>query len=95
MKKTIILVSALTVILFTGCADVSPHAIECITSDSYGFWSGLWHGMVAPIAFIYSLFVDDVAIYAYDNSGSWYNFGFVLGIGALGSSTTVASKRRH
>jgi hypothetical protein len=30
-----------------------------------------------------SLFLDDVALYAINNNGSWYDFGFVLGAGIL------------
>ncbi len=55
--------------LFTACADVSPHVADCVTSDSYGFWGGLWHGMIAPFSLIGSLFSDDIAIYAYNNNG--------------------------
>lgn len=83
----------LVAFLFTGCADVSPHVETCITSSPYGFWGGLWHGMIAVFAFIGSLFTDDIAIYAYNNNGGWYDFGFVLGIGALGISATKASSK--
>jgi hypothetical protein len=47
-----------------------------------GFWGGLWHGIIAPITFIVSLFVDGVSIYETNNNGRWYEFGFMLGIGA-------------
>jgi hypothetical protein len=46
-----------------------------------GFWWGLLHGMTAPFAFIASLLVDDIRIYAAPNIGVWYDFGFVLGGG--------------
>jgi len=82
----------LVAVLFTGCAEVT--SIEaCITSTPYGFWSGLWHGIITPFAWICSLFSDDIAIYAVNNNGGWYDFGFILGIGALGSSSTSAAKR--
>jgi hypothetical protein len=51
-------------------------------TDPAGFWSGLWHGMIAPITFFVSLFVDGVSIYETKNNGRWYEFGFMLGIGA-------------
>jgi len=47
-----------------------------------GFWAGLWHGLVAPITFLVSLFVSGVSIYETNNSGRWYEFGFILGVGA-------------
>ena len=45
-----------------------------------GFWRGLWHGFIAPFAFLLSLFKDDLGVYEAHNNGKWYNFGFVLGL---------------
>jgi hypothetical protein len=70
------------VVLLTGCAP-TVSVEQCIQNDLYGFWGGLWHGIIAPISFLLSLFMDDVAMYAVNNSGSWYDFGFVLGAGIL------------
>tara|TARA_R110000744_G_scaffold112969_1_gene211739 strand:+ start:112 stop:396 length:285 start_codon:yes stop_codon:yes gene_type:complete len=94
MKKSILvtLFYLLTVLLFTGCADVSPNIETCVTSDPYGFWSGLWHGMITPFSWVGSLFSNEIAIYAYDNNGGWYDFGFILGIGGLSLSSGRASK---
>jgi len=69
-------------LLATGCADVTP--IEnCAVDSPYGFWGGLWHGFIAPFSFFGSLFSDDIAMYAVNNNGGWYDFGFVLGAGIL------------
>jgi len=78
-------------VLFTGCADVTLIE-ECTTVAPYGFWGGLWHGIVAPFAFIGSLFSDDIAMYALNNNGGWYDFGFVLGAGMLFGGGSSASK---
>lgn len=51
--------------------------------DVAGFWLGLWHGVIAPITFLISLFTDGVNIYEVHNNGNWYDFGFVLGAGIL------------
>ena len=84
MKKLkIILILSLVMLLFSGCAEVTPHVEQCITTNPYGFWSGLWHGMIIPFSWIGSLFSDNIAIYAYDNNGGWYDFGFVLGLGTF------------
>jgi len=92
MKLSYAFYTLLVALLFTGCADVSPHVTDCITSNPYGFLSGLWHGMIVPFSWIGSLFSDDIAIYAYNNNGGWYDFGFVLGIGGLAGSSGRASK---
>ena len=51
--------------------------------DVAGFWLGLWHGIIAPITFVISLFTDNVSLYEVHNNGNWYDFGFVLGAGIL------------
>ena len=93
MKKiiTALLLIVVSVSLFS-CADVSPHAPDCITSEPYGFWSGLWHGFILPISWIGSLFSDNIAIYAYNNNGGWYDFGFVIGVGGLSFGGSKSAK---
>ncbi len=58
-------------------------------AEPAGFWAGLWHGIIAPITFIVSLFADGVRIYETSNRGCWYDFGFMLGIGAYVSHHEV------
>ena len=71
------------VVLLASCA---PGANELAGSQDvggdgpYGFWWGLWHGLIAPVTFIVSLFSETVGIYEVHNSGGWYDFGFLLGL---------------
>ena len=55
-----------------------------VAPSAPGFWLGLWHGFIFPVAWIVSLFFDKVAIYAVPNNGGWYDFGYFLGIVVLG-----------
>ena len=82
MKKSILL--GLVIIFFSGCADVT-NVQECIPAleHTYGFWGGVWHGMICQFSFIGSLFSDDIAVYAINNNGGWYDFGFVGGLGVM------------
>ena len=80
-------------VLLSGCADVT-HVEECVVGEPYGFLWGLWHGAIAPISFVISLFTDDVAMYAINNNGAWYDFGFVIGAGILFGGSNKARKRR-
>jgi len=59
-----------------------------------GFWKGLWHGLIAPITFIISIFTKNVRFYEVHNSGFWYNFGFVLGAGLFLSGGILGKGRR-
>lgn len=74
----------LALLTVTGCADVS-HVQECLpeTEHTYGFWGGVWHGMITVPSFIGSLMYDDIAVYAVNNNGAWYDFGFVGGLGLI------------
>ena len=56
-------------------------------SSPAGFWAGLWHGIIAPLIFLIGLFSNKVKIYEIKNSGRWYDFGFMIGIGAYASKT--------
>jgi len=51
-------------------------------AEPAGFLAGLWHGLIAPITFIISLFSPNVRIYESNNKGVLYDFGFVIGISA-------------
>lgn len=45
-----------------------------------GFWYGLWHGVIAVIALIIHVFNDAVGVYEVNNTGGWYDFGFLMGV---------------
>jgi hypothetical protein len=81
MKKIILFLMLL--IFIAGCADVT-NIDACTTQEPYGFFGGLWHGMISLISFIVSLFSDEVTMYAVNNNGGWYDFGFVLGCSMSG-----------
>lgn len=61
-------------------------------AEPAGFWAGLWHGLIMPITFVVSLLNPGVRIYEPNNSGLWYDFGFIIGassaFGGAGSATT-------
>jgi hypothetical protein len=59
-----------------------------------GFWKGIWHGLLAPITFIISIFTKNIRFYEVHNNGFWYNFGFVLGAGLFLSGGILGRKRR-
>ncbi|MEI7491696.1 MAG: hypothetical protein WCK92_09880 [Bacteroidota bacterium] len=75
--------SVLALLLFTGCAhrEIVTH---CLQGHTYGFWGGLWHGLISPFDLIGMLIYDDVTVFAQNNNGAWYSFGFILGGGGWG-----------
>jgi hypothetical protein len=81
--------TALTLLVaVAGCAaqPIAQHG-----PDTPGFLLGLWHGLVAPLAFVGSLFAD-IRMYAFPNSGGWYDFGWLLGVSAWGGGAATASR---
>lgn len=88
-----ILFVLISCLIFSSCAEVS-HVQNCLSDKPYGFWSGLWHGIIAPLSFIGSLLSDKIAMYAINNNGAWYNFGFVLGAGILFGGGSKASHKK-
>ncbi len=94
-KLLAITASVILIVLLSSCADAIQYQYA-VDIKPVGFWYGLWHGVIAPIAFIISLFDKNVAIYAVYNSGGWYNFGYLLGLSmSLGGSGTAACKKKH
>ena len=65
-----------------GCA--ATQASDAVAPTAPGFLLGLWHGFIFPVAWVVSLFVPSVAVYAVPNNGGWYDFGYFLGIVVFG-----------
>jgi len=80
MKKKKVALAVLAIILMfliTGCfpggGSSTPHAPA-------GFFSGIWHGWIAPISLIYGFFNPAIRVYEVNNTGWWYDFGFYIAI---------------
>ena len=87
--KRLVPLLVLTVLVLSACsAGANPNVdMAAADGDIAGFWMGLWHGLIAPITFIISLFTDTVNVYEVHNNGNWYDFGFVFGAAmSLGGS---------
>lgn len=94
MKTTSILgVLLILMFVFVSCVP-GPNKLEKTPNEEgkiAGFLKGLWHGLLAPITFIISIFKNNVRFYEVHNSGFWYNFGFVLGAGLFLSGGILGS----
>jgi len=63
--------------MLTGCI---PGGGSYSVSDPAGFFSGIWHGWIAPISLILGLFNKNIRIYEPINTGWLYDFGFYIAI---------------
>jgi len=77
--RTLLALAALG--LLAACA---TQAADSVAPGAPGFLLGLWHGFIFPVAWLISLFVPEVSIYAVPNNGGWYDFGYFLGIVVFG-----------
>ena len=86
-------IALIAVLFLTSCAAGNSK----FDMDPAGFWMGLWHGFISLVAFIISLFNENVTIYEVNNTGWPYNLGFILGIMIVygGSSKGTMCRRRR
>ena len=75
-------------LVLAACARQAGSAVE---PGAPGFLLGLWHGFIFPVAWLLSLVMPDVAVYAVPNNGGWYDFGYFLGIVVFG----VGARKTH
>ena len=83
---------ALTLLLTACVATQDPATIQ---PGAPGFLEGLWHGFIFPVAWVFSLFMDDISVYAVPNNGGWYDFGYFLGIVVFGVGANGARSHRR
>lgn len=78
-EKVVVLLLWLVIsgILLAGCAPGNPRYTQ---DHPAGFFWGIWHGWIAPISLIWSIFNHDIRIYETANTGWWYDFGFYIAV---------------
>lgn len=80
----------LIVVALSACA---PGTDEYSANDPAGFFSGIWHGWIAPVTLVVQIFNDEVRIYEPDNTGLAYDFGFYMAIIAGFGSLRLARRQ--
>ena len=73
----LILIVALTLGLLTGCMPGNEKYVE---EKPANFLSGIWHGWIAPLSLIVSIWSDNIRLYEVNNTGFWYDFGFYVAV---------------
>lgn len=86
--RPLALLAVVAAVLSACATQPTPQAL-----DPPGFWAGLFHGFTILFSLIGSIFMDN-RIYAFPNSGGWYDFGFFLGTSMfLGGGAAGARSR--
>jgi len=91
-RAIFLLIILLLAVALAGCAP--GEGSKYTRHDPAGFFSGLWHGLLSPLFFIIGLFTSSVQMYEPINSGSWYEFGFIIGLCITFGGSGVKSKHR-
>ena len=93
MRRFVVPLSLLILVTAAACAAGDPRFTE---ADPAGFWVGLWHGAISVITLIVGIFSDTINVYEVQNTGGWYDFGFLFGVTAIwgGGSSTVHHNSR-
>lgn len=73
-SKHILLLPVL--LLLTACAAGGD---QFTSENPAGFLYGLWHGIISFVSLVIHIFNDSVRIYEINNTGGWYDFGFLVG----------------
>ncbi len=60
-----------------------------------GFFSGIWHGWIAPFVLVISIFSPNLSIYESFNTGWWYDLGFYISIIAGFGSIQFFRKKKN
>lgn len=79
-------------VVLVGCAAGDPRYTP---EDPAGFWTGIWHGMISIITLVIGIFSDTVQVYERNNTGGWYDFGFLLGVLCFWGGGSKATPRRR
>lgn len=92
-----LLVSIPFLLLLTSCA---AGDVQFTQDNPAGFLYGLWHGVIAFISLIIHIFNENVSVYEVNNTGGWYDLGFLLGViciwggGSHASCKSAVTKKR-
>ncbi len=97
-RATRVVLLLLVVVLLVSACTAGPNpevGMPDPDGGTAGFFMGLWHGIIAPVTFVISLFTDNVNLYEVHNNGNWYDFGFVLGAGILFGGGGAGSRMKR
>jgi len=78
--KRIFLLSAAVLLLCTVLTGCVPGDGANTSTHTAGFFSGVWHGWIAPFSLVYSLFNKNIGIYEIHNKGFFYDLGYYMAI---------------
>jgi hypothetical protein len=96
MTYRVLVIAAIFVCLALVAGGCAPGSGWSTPDKPAGFFTGVWHGWIAPITLIWGLFNPSIRIYEPINTGWWYDFGFYIAIiGGFGGIAFFRKKKKH
>jgi len=91
-KILLILLVIISLFILNSCA----HGSGASTIDNpAGFFTGVWHGWIAPISLIWGIFNKSIRVYEPFNTGWFYDFGFYIAIiGGFGGISLFRKQKK-
>ena len=92
-KVIFVMIIIILLVTLSACA---PGTGANTAENPAGFFSGVWHGWIAPISLIWGIFNKSIRVYEPYNTGWFYDFGFYIAIiGGFGGISLFRKQQRN
>jgi hypothetical protein len=97
MKRRIAILLITSVVVLFALSACIPGDGTYSTTNTAGFFWGIWHGWLAPLSLIIGIFDKNIRLYEINNTGWWYDLGYYMAIisGFGGLSFYRRKNRKH
>jgi len=93
-SKSFFCVGLTSLIVLLSLSSCLPGGGNYSPNEPAGFFTGIWHGWMAPFSLILGLFNKNITIYEAFNTGWWYDFGFYMSVIAGFGSLQIIRKKK-
>jgi len=88
----LVVILVIVIFFFSSCA---PGSGSSTTENPAGFFTGVWHGWIAPVSLIWGIFNKSIRVYEPINTGWFYDFGFYIAIiGGFGGISLFRKRQK-
>ncbi len=76
-RLVLLILAGVIATLLAGCF---PGEGNYSDKEPAGFFTGIWHGWIAPLSLLIGLFNHTTRIYEVHNAGWWYDLGYYVAV---------------
>ncbi len=92
MRNTLIILLLISMLLLSACAGSEQFKEG---GKRANILHGIWHGWIAPLSLVLSIFGDGIRMYEPNNTGWTYDLGFYMAvIGGFGGLALSRKKKK-